>query len=133
MNDPTVLRAFGFVGEHDAPRSARRLTAAARTSPVLDDAAVVTWPADHRRPLAWQARELAVGHRLSGAFWGLLFAQLFLLPLSLRTPPALPVTGIDDGLCWLGVDIGFVHAVREHVRPAPRPCSCWTPGTPSSR
>ena len=117
MADPTVLSAWVFPSELDAQRTARRLSSAALTAPPVDDAAVVSWPADRRRPLAWQARELTTEQRLSGAFWGMLFAQLFLLPLSLQAPPPLKTAGLDETMRLLGVEPGFARAVRGGVVP----------------
>lgn len=100
-----------------AQRTTRRLSAAALTCPSLDDVAAVSWPVDRPRPLAWQSRDLATTTALAGAFWGLLFAQLFLLPLSMQTPPPLTSDGIDDALGCLGVDAEFVRLVRGAVVP----------------
>jgi uncharacterized membrane protein len=67
-----------------------------------DDVAVVMWPRDAERPVAWQ-EPLPVGPcSLSGAFWGLLFAVLFLLPLTGVEPQQprglLARVGLDDRL-----------------------------------
>jgi uncharacterized membrane protein len=117
MAVPTTLSTWLFADDLGAQRSARRLAAASLTCPALDDAAIVSWPADRSRPTAWQARDVAVDRPLAGAFWGLLFAQLFLLPLSLQAPPPLTDQPSNDTLGWLGVDAGFVDTVRRAVAP----------------
>lgn len=116
MNESTLLRTFTYGGVRDAQRAAHRLSAA-RADLTVDDAAIVSWPADRSRPIAWQARDLTADHRLSGAFWGLLFAQLFLLPLSMKLAPPLAVDRLDGTLCCLGVEPAFVRTVRDQVVP----------------
>src|SRR3954453_19737874 len=44
------------------------------------DAAVVTWPADAKKPKTKQLTNLAGAGALGGAFWGLLFGLLFFVP-----------------------------------------------------
>lgn len=117
MSVSTVLSVWGYPGELTAQRTARRLSAAVASAPTVDDVAVLSWPAEQQRPTAWQARELATAHPLSGAFWGLLFGQLFLLPICLKVAPALAVDGLDDVLARLGVGSTFLHAVRDRVVP----------------
>ena len=48
----------------------------------IDDAAVVSWPAGKHRPYSYQAGTIDGTAALSGAFWGMLFGGLFLLPLA---------------------------------------------------
>jgi uncharacterized membrane protein len=79
-----------------------------------DDVAVVVWPRDAQRPMAWQEPGLAGRPHLSGAFWGLLFAVLFLLPL----------TGVEVGadrsrglLARVGLDDRLLQAVAGGLRP----------------
>jgi len=78
---------------------------------------VVCWPPDQRRPLAWQARDLTGTSRLSSAFWGLLFAHLFLLPISLGSTSSPAPENLDVALRALGVDAAFVRTVRERIVP----------------
>ena len=114
---PISLRAWAFSSDLAAQRSIRRLVGSPRTAPAFDDLAVVCWPAGHRRPLAWQARELSGDRRLSGAFWGLLFAHLFLLPISLAAAPSPTADHVDDALGAIGVDADFVDTVRDRIVP----------------
>lgn len=117
LTPPISLRAWAFSSDHAAQRAVRRLAGSPRTAPSFDDLAVVSWPADQRRPLAWQARDLTGPSRLSGAFWGLLFAHLFLLPISLASPSSPAPENLDEALRALGVDAGFVDTVRERIVP----------------
>jgi uncharacterized membrane protein len=69
----------------------------------IEDAAVVTWPAGKYRPYSYQAGTIDGTAALSGAFWGLLFGGLFLLPLAdpdgaASRPGGLARTGLSDEL-----------------------------------
>jgi uncharacterized membrane protein len=114
---PISLRAWAFGSDLAAQRAVGRLVGSPRTAPAFDDLAVVCWPAGHSRPLAWQARELSGDRRLSGAFWGLLFAHLFLLPISLAAAPPSAAEHLDDVLGAIGVDADFVDTVRDRIVP----------------
>ena len=114
---PISLRVWAFSSDLAAQRAVRGLAGSPRTAPSFDDLAVVCWPADHRRPFAWQARELSGNRRLSGAFWGLLFAHLFLIPITLDAAPSATAEHLDDALGAIGVDAAFVGTVRHRVVP----------------
>ena len=45
------------------------------------DGAVVSWPADAKRPRTSQLADMTGRGALGGAFWGLLFGLLFFIPL----------------------------------------------------
>jgi uncharacterized membrane protein len=92
-------------GAEAALRALERLQV--RRLVAVDDVAVVVWRAGARRPDAYQAGTEA-GAVLSGAFWGLLFGLLFLLPLTGPTPgqAVLANVGLPDEL---------LAAVRERV------------------
>ena len=113
----TTLRTWSFVSDLAAQRAARTLAGRAGPELPVDDAAIISWPEDRRRPFAWQARDLGTEHRLSGAFWGLLFAQLFLLPISWEPQPASSPARLDETLSYLGLDERFVSDVRAQVVP----------------
>ena len=114
---PILLRAWAFSSDLAAQHAVRRMAGSLRTAPSFDDLAVVSWPADHRRPFAWQARELSGDRRLSGAFWGLLFAHLFLIPISLGAAPWPTGDHLDGALGAIGVDADFVDTVRDRIVP----------------
>jgi uncharacterized membrane protein len=113
----TTLRAWSFRSDLAAQRAARALAGPSGEVTAVDDAAILSWPGDRRRPLAWQARDLGTDHRLSGAFWGLLFAQLFLLPIGWELLPNWDPSRLDETLAYLGLDEQFVHAIRAQVVP----------------
>ena len=47
----------------------------------IRDAAIVTWPADKKKPRTKQLHNLAGAGALGGAFWGWFFGILFWVPL----------------------------------------------------
>lgn len=82
----------------------------------LDDASVVEWSEGRRRPRTWQARDLTGPAALSGAFWGLLFGILFLLPIAGLAIGA--AVGFATGaLRPVGLSDEFLQTVRDEVTP----------------
>jgi uncharacterized membrane protein len=68
----------------------------------IEDAAVVSWPAGQHRPYSYQAGTIDGTAALTGAFWGLLFGSLFLVPLAdpfgaADRPAGLARVGLPDG------------------------------------
>ena len=117
MTAEISLRAWAFGSDIAAQRTVSRLAGSPRTAPTFDDLAVVCWPADQRRPSAWQARELSGDGRLSGAFWGLLFAHLFLIPITLGADTSPTGAHLDDALGAIGLNAVFVDSVRSGIVP----------------
>jgi uncharacterized membrane protein len=99
---------FGSAG--DAERAVRLLENL-RPGQVIGvhDAAVVSWPPGQRKPTTWQVGGLGGGTALTGAFWGLLFGIVFLLPL------AGPVGSADGSLTQLGLDPDFLAPLRQRI------------------
>ncbi len=81
---------------------------------VVDDASVVAWAADRRRPRTYQAGGSG-SSALSGAFWGLLFGMLFLLPLAGTALGA--AAGAAFGLSRVGLADEFLGQVRDRIVP----------------
>lgn len=101
MNTLSVWTFGRTDGAASALRVIERLQTRRRLS--IEDAAVVTWPASHHRPYSYQAGTIDGTAALSGAFWGLLFGSLFLLPLAdpdgaATRPAGLARTGLSDEL-----------------------------------
>lgn len=112
VTESTALAVWSFDHPTGAERVGRGLE---RTGPPWRDAGLLSWPETRSRPLTWQARELGDDQRLSGAFWGLLFASLFLLPLCLDGSDADDRFVRTPGLEQLGLPAGFTEAVRRDV------------------
>jgi uncharacterized membrane protein len=82
----------------------------------VDDAAVVTWPVDKKKPKTKQAASLAGAGALGGAFWGMLFGLLFFIPffgLALGAAMGALAGHFSD----YGIDDNFIKAVRDKVTP----------------
>ncbi len=129
---PLSLRAWAFPTDLAAQRTVQRWVGSPRTVPVFDDLAVVCWPAGEPRPSAWQARDLSGEGRLSGAFWGLLFAHLFLLPIAVGSVRVPDADHLDDALAAIGVGAGFIDPIRQRTVPGTSALFMLNRGTPSS-
>ena len=80
------------------------------------DAAIVTWPADAKKPKTKQLTNLAGAGALGGAFWGLLFGLLFFVPF-LGMAIGAASGAIGGALSDVGIDDSFIDAVRAQVTP----------------
>jgi uncharacterized membrane protein len=81
-----------------------------RNGITVADAAVVAWPSGSPRPSTYQAGSVDGTAALSGAFWGLVFGTVFLLPITGRHPPS----GGED-LGHLGLSDALITTLRERV------------------
>lgn len=80
------------------------------------DAAVVTWPADRKKPKTRQLHNLAGGGALGGSFWGLLFGLIFFVPL-LGMVVGAAAGALSGSLADVGIDDDFIDEVRSKVTP----------------
>ena len=78
----------------------------------LDDAAIVTWPEDRKKPKTEQLRSMAGMGALTGSFWGLLFGLLFFVPL-LGMAVGAAFGAVGGSLADVGIDDQFVREVRD--------------------
>ena len=82
----------------------------------VHDAAIVSWPADKKKPRTRQLNNLAGAGALGGAFWGLLFGLIFFVPfLGLAIGAAAGALG--GSMADVGIDDDFIKRVREQVTP----------------
>ena len=81
----------------------------------VEDVAVVAWPAGASRPRTYQVGAATGGAALSGAFWGLLFGVVFLLPLA-EDAAGGPRDAATD-LSRVGVPAGFLQQLRDRIGP----------------
>ena len=82
----------------------------------IDDAAVVTWPADKKRPKTKQLHDLTGRAALSGSFWGLLFGLLFFVPL-FGVAVGAAIGALSGSLADVGIDDDFIASLRSEVQP----------------
>jgi uncharacterized membrane protein len=80
------------------------------------DAAVVTWPADRKKPRTQQLHNLTGAGALGGSFWGLLFGLIFFVPL-LGLAVGAAVGALTASLTDVGIDDDFIKKVRDKVTP----------------
>ncbi len=82
----------------------------------INDAAVVSWKSDAKKPKTRQEFNTTGAGALDGTFWGLLFGLLFFVPLFGAAIGAL--TGaITGSLVDVGIDDDFIARVRTEVTP----------------
>jgi uncharacterized membrane protein len=82
----------------------------------IEDAAVVTWPADRKKPKTRQIRSLTGVGALGGAFWGLLFGILFFIPL-IGLAIGAAAGALGGSLTDVGISDDFIRSVRDQVTP----------------
>jgi uncharacterized membrane protein len=82
----------------------------------LDDAAIVTWPEDRKKPKTEQLQSMAGMGALGGSFWGLLFGLLFFIPL-LGMAVGAAVGALSASFVDVGIDDNFIRKVRDQVTP----------------
>ena len=82
----------------------------------LQDAALVSWPVDKKKPKTQHLSHLSGAGALGGSFWGMLFGLLFFVPL-LGAAVGAGVGALAWSLGDAGVDDDFVNSVRERVVP----------------
>ncbi len=96
----------------------------------VDDASVLSWPAGDPRPRTYQAGSTTGLAALSGAFWGLLFGLVFLLPL---TGHLRDDAGRSFGLTRIGLPDRFLLAVRDRISPGTSALFLLTPDSAVQR
>ena len=96
----------------------------------IDDVSVLSWPAGNLRPQTYQAGSATGAAALCGAFWGLLFGLVFLLPLAEH-----PRGPTDDtfGLAPVGLSDELLRKVRNRVVPGTSALFLLTPDSALER
>jgi uncharacterized membrane protein len=82
----------------------------------IDDAAIVSWPANKKGPKTRQLASLAGAGALGGAFWGLLFGLLFFVPI-LGLAVGAAAGALGGALTDIGIDDDFISVVRSRIQP----------------
>lgn len=82
----------------------------------VQDAAIVTWPADKKKPKTKQLHSMAGVGAMGGAFWGMLFGLLFFVPfLGLAIGAAMGA--LAGHFSDYGIDDKFINSVKDKVTP----------------
>lgn len=82
----------------------------------LHDAAIVTWPADKKKPKTKQLTDLSGAGALSGAFWGMLFGLIFFVPI-LGVVVGATMGALTGSMADVGINDEFIRSVRSKVTP----------------
>jgi uncharacterized membrane protein len=82
----------------------------------VNDAAIVSWSIDDRKPKTRHLGEEGSAGALGGAFWGFLFGLLFTVPL-LGAAVGLAAGKRAASLRDMGIDDAFVERIRASVTP----------------
>lgn len=82
----------------------------------LDDAAIVSWPANKKGPKTRQLRSLEGAGALGGAFWGLLFGLIFFVPI-LGMAVGAAAGAFGGALADVGIDDDFINSLRSKIEP----------------
>src|SRR5262245_41921940 len=80
----------------------------------LQDAAIVSWPADKPKPKTQHLVNLTGLGALDGAFWGMLFGLIFFVPLLGAAMGAL-AGGLAGHFIDYGIDDRFINETRSKV------------------
>src|SRR5215213_3362586 len=98
----------------------------------LEDAAVVSWPVDRKKPQTRQMSSTGGAGALGGAFWGFLFGLIFFIPL-LGMAIGAAMGGLSGSLVDVGIDDDFIKQVREKVTPGTSALFALTSGATEDR
>ena len=98
----------------------------------LEDAAVVSWPQDRKKPQTRQLHSMVGLGALDGAFWGFLFGLIFFIPLFGMAIGAAS-GALGGSLADVGIDDDFINTVREKVTPGTSALFALTSGATVDR
>ncbi len=110
----TVWKFPTAEGAEEAVRTLEQLQAQELIQ--VHDSAVVSWPADKKKPRTYQLHNMAGAGALGGAFWGLLFGLIFFVPL-FGLAIGAAAGAIGGSFADVGIDDDFIKRVREQVTP----------------
>jgi uncharacterized membrane protein len=112
-----TLTAWAFPGAGDADAAVSQLERLqAQKLITIQDAAVVSWPVDKKKPKTRQLNNLTGSGALGGAFWGMLFGLIFFVPL-LGAAVGAAVGALTGSMTDVGIDDGFINQVKQRVTP----------------
>src|ERR687897_2234558 len=98
----------------------------------LQDAAVLTWPAERKKPQTREIYGMSGGGAAFGALWGFLFGLIFFVPL-LGMAMGAGMGALGGSLADVGIDDDFIKQVREKVTPGTSALFALTSGATEDR
>ncbi len=82
----------------------------------VEDGAIVTWPAEAKKPKTKQLHNMTGVGAMGGAFWGMLFGLLFFVPFfGLAIGAAMGA--LAGHFSHYGIDEDFINSVRSKITP----------------
>jgi uncharacterized membrane protein len=113
----TTLTVWKFDSPTGADAAEQKLEGLQRQQLIqLVDAAIVSWPADAKKPKTRQLTNTAAAGALGGAFWGLLFGLLFFIPF-LGLAIGAGMGALTGALTDVGIDDKMINQMREQITP----------------
>jgi uncharacterized membrane protein len=98
----------------------------------LEDAAIVRWPEDRKKPQTRQIHGLVGAGAGFGALWGFVFGLIFFVPL-LGMAIGAGMGALSGSLADVGIDDDFINTVREKVTPGTSALFALTSGAAEDR
>ncbi|WP_067817638.1 DUF1269 domain-containing protein [Nocardia inohanensis] len=98
----------------------------------VHDGAVVSWPAEAKKPKTRQLRSLTGAGALGGAFWGLLFGLLFFVPL-LGLAVGAGIGAMSGSMADVGIDDDFIERLKSEITPGTSALFVLTSGAVADR
>jgi uncharacterized membrane protein len=98
----------------------------------IHDAAIVTWPAEKKKPKTRQLQHLTGVGALGGAFWGFLFGLLFFVPF-LGLAIGAGLGALMGSMADVGISDDFIKQVRSQVTPGTSALFVLTSGAVTDR
>ena len=80
----------------------------------LEDAAVVSWPQENKKPNTRQLYSTGSAGALGGAFWGFLIGLIFFVPF-LGAAMGAGMGALSGSMADVGISDDFIKQVREKV------------------
>jgi uncharacterized membrane protein len=112
-----TLTAWTFSDVNGADQAIERLKGLQSQQLInIQDAAVVSWPPDKKKPKTRQLSNLAGAGALGGAFWGMLFGLIFFVPL-LGAAVGAAMGALAGSMTDVGIDDNFINGVKQNVTP----------------
>ena len=82
----------------------------------VQDAAVVSWEPDRKKPKTRELHSMKKAGALGGGFWGLLFGLIFFVPI-LGLAIGAATGALFGSLADVGISNEFIDRVRQQVTP----------------
>jgi uncharacterized membrane protein len=112
-----TLTAWTFSDVNGADQAISRLQGLQSQQLInIQDAAIVSWPSDKKKPKTRQLNNLAGAGALGGAFWGMLFGLIFFVPL-LGAAVGAAMGALAGSMTDVGIDDNFINSVKQKVTP----------------